>query len=184
MQVTVAPPRGLSTPRALKAKNKKTKELVGHEIGGVLTDLHQISHARSCIHCLWFPHTPMPSRPLKRFKNFNSFFVFSQLSFFGLSFRAHLGYGYTSRAGAIYTEITKLSSGDALLESSWGEKDGGKGTPGNRKQFQNYLVASLAGALLRSGEIKELSTGATTTKGFSKSRNMGPKWHLEVMASL
>ena len=31
-----------------------------------LTDFHHILHARSCDHFQWFPHTPMPPRPLQR----------------------------------------------------------------------------------------------------------------------
>ena len=41
----------------------------GHGIGDFLTDLQHILHARSCIHCLWFPHARRPPRPLKRPQN-------------------------------------------------------------------------------------------------------------------
>ena len=96
----MAPTRGLSTLRALKVKIKKSKNLLGHGIGVFLTDLHHILHARSCNHFLQFPHTPKPPRPLKRPKNLNLFFAFifkKNVSFVGVSFRTHLGYGYTSR---------------------------------------------------------------------------------------
>ena len=93
--------RGLSTPRALKVKVKEiSKKLLGREIDVFPTDLHRIWHARSCSHFLWFPHTPKPPRPLKRPKDFNLLFEFLQLFSFLLS-SARLGYGYTSRAGAI-----------------------------------------------------------------------------------
>ena len=66
-----------------------------------LTDLHYILHARSCIHFRRFSHTPMPPRPLKRPKNFSLLFAFFNFYFLGLLFIALLGYGYTSRAGAM-----------------------------------------------------------------------------------
>ena len=43
---SMAPPRGLSTPRALQVKTKKKKN-VGHKIIVFLTDLHHILHVRS-----------------------------------------------------------------------------------------------------------------------------------------
>ena len=68
----MAPPRGLSTPRALDVKTEnKMKKLFGHEISVVLTVLHHILHARSCHYFLWFPHTPKPPGALKRSKNSN-----------------------------------------------------------------------------------------------------------------
>ena len=57
----MAPPRGLSTPRALTVKKRN-----GLEICVFLTDSHHILHARSCNHFPCFPHTPKPPRPLKR----------------------------------------------------------------------------------------------------------------------
>ena len=107
----MAPPRGLSTPRALKAKimkKKKKRKVFAHEIIDFLTDLYHNLHAQSCTHFLWFPHTPRPPRALKRPQHFNLFFaLFFQLLLFGPLFRAHLGYGYTSRAGAIILYILR-----------------------------------------------------------------------------
>ena len=48
----MAPPRGLSTPRALQVNNNNRK-VFGRGIGVILTELHHILHARSCIHFLW-----------------------------------------------------------------------------------------------------------------------------------
>ena len=79
----MAPPRALSTPRALKVKMAKSKKRVGHEIGVSLTDLHQILHARSCNHFLWLPHAP---KPIKRPERFNLLFAFIQILLFGLTF--------------------------------------------------------------------------------------------------
>ena len=102
----MAPTRGLSTPRALIIKNNKnkTKQLAGHEIGVLLTGLHHTLHARSCNHFLWFSHAPKLPRVLKRPKTINLIFAFSNFYFGyfgGLLLRANLGYGYTSRAGAM-----------------------------------------------------------------------------------
>ena len=41
----------------------------GHEKGVFLTDLHHILHERGCNHFQWLPHTPRPSRHLKRPQN-------------------------------------------------------------------------------------------------------------------
>ena len=100
------PPRGLSTPIAPEIKLEEQK-IIGREIGAFLTDLHHTSYARSCNRFLWFPHTPKPPWPLKWPKHFNLLLAFSNFYFFRLLFRAHLGYGYTSCAGAItvYTSI-------------------------------------------------------------------------------
>ena len=49
--------------------SKISKKSFGHEISVFLTDLHHILHERSCNYFQWFPHTPMPSRPLKRPQN-------------------------------------------------------------------------------------------------------------------
>ena len=87
----MAPPRRLSTPRALKVRIK-TKRKIGHEIGVFLTDLRHILHSRSCNHFLWFPHTPKPPWPLKRPTNFNfAFFFFFPLSLFWLIFQSQFG---------------------------------------------------------------------------------------------
>ena len=66
----MAPPWGLSTTRASKElfpkfpkSNLVTKYVV------FLKDLYHIFHGRSCNHFQWFPHTPMPPRPLKRPQN-------------------------------------------------------------------------------------------------------------------
>ena len=111
----MAPPRGLSTPKALKVKTeskKQEKMVTSNKVCVFLTDLNHISHARSCIHFLWFPHTPKPPRPLKQPKNINLFFAFSNFYFLGLLFRPHWGYSYTSLAGAI--EVICGSRGDGL----------------------------------------------------------------------
>ena len=80
LAVDMVPPRGLLTSRALKV----TKRNVYPEMGVFFIDLHHILCARSCLHFLWFPHTPKPSSLLKRPKNFNLLFVFFQLYLFGL----------------------------------------------------------------------------------------------------
>ena len=58
-----------------------------------LTDLHHILHARSCNHFIWFPHTPKPSRPLKRPKiSYLLFaFLFLQLLLFWYTFWSPCG---------------------------------------------------------------------------------------------
>ena len=66
----MAPPWGLSTPRAPKElfqTIRKSNMVTKHVF--ITTDFHHILHARSCNHFQWFPHTPMPPRPLKRPKN-------------------------------------------------------------------------------------------------------------------
>ena len=78
--IMMAPPLGLSTPRALKVNMKK--KLLGCEIDVFLSDLHHILNARSCNHFLWFPHARRLPRPQKHPKNFNLFFAFYQLLFF------------------------------------------------------------------------------------------------------
>ena len=52
-----------------RAFSENPKKLFGHETCVFLTDFHHILRARSCDHFQCFPHTPMPSRPLKRHKN-------------------------------------------------------------------------------------------------------------------
>ena len=74
----MAPPRGLSTPRALKVNKNKITQM-RHEIDVFLTDLHHTLHARSCNHFLWLPHTPKPPRPFKAPNNFSLLFAFPQL---------------------------------------------------------------------------------------------------------
>ena len=97
----MAPPRGLSTPRALKVikiiQNKCWSQIIVF-----LTALHHILHARNYYHFLSSPHTPKPPRPLKRPPNFNLLLHLFNFDFLGLLLRAYLGYGYTSHAGAIH----------------------------------------------------------------------------------
>ena len=77
---------------ALDAENPKSKHLkrtkykkMGNETYAPGTDLHNILHARSCIHFLLFPYPPRPRRPLKRPQNFNLL-----ITFFNCLFCAYL----------------------------------------------------------------------------------------------
>ena len=85
-----------------KSKQNKNERLFGHGIAVFLTDLHPILHAmREAVTTSNGSRIfPSPPRPLKRPKNFN-LLCFSKFYFEGLLFRAHFGYGYTSRAEAI-----------------------------------------------------------------------------------
>ena len=113
----------MAPPRAESHKRKKTN---GREIGVFLTDLHHSLQARSSNHFLWFPHTPKAPRPLKRPKHFNLLLTFLKFYFWGLLVRAHLGYAYTSRTGAII-KLVSLILHFLLLYASV------KGRPSNYK---------------------------------------------------
>ena len=97
---------------ALDAENHKSKNNInlknGHEISFFLTELHHILHARSCIHFLWFPHTPRPPRPLKRSQNFYLLFTLLQLLLFGLT----LG-------GGIWAMVTRPVQGPCASWRWW-----------------------------------------------------------------
>ena len=96
----MAPTLGFSTLRALKVKKENERKLSRSRCFSYW--FASYLHARSCNHFLSFPHTPRFPRPLKRPWNFISFFgIFSNLYFFSLLFRAHLGYGTRSSARAI-----------------------------------------------------------------------------------
>ena len=83
---------------------EKTKKRFDHEIF-FLTDLNHIC-MREAVTISYGSHVlPSPPRPLKRPNNFNLLFAFSNFYFVGLPFRAHVGYGYTSRAEAILLSI-------------------------------------------------------------------------------
>ena len=57
-------------------------------------------HARSCIHFLWFPHTPKSPLPHASKTTYQLKFAFYhfQMLLYSSLFRAHVVYGYTSRA--------------------------------------------------------------------------------------
>ena len=66
----MAPPRGLSTPRANKNKNDERKtKYFGHETYALDTDVDHILHTASYIHVLWLSHSPRRPTPLKRPQN-------------------------------------------------------------------------------------------------------------------
>ena len=69
-----------STVGAVNAESPKrtssniSKKYFGQKTIVFLMDLNHILYERSCNYFQWFPHTPMPPRPLKRPKN-NDFFL-------------------------------------------------------------------------------------------------------------
>ena len=60
-----------STPRAPKERVQQFKKNVGCEIRFVLTDLHNMLHARNCIHFQWFPHARWFPRSSQRPQNYD-----------------------------------------------------------------------------------------------------------------
>ena len=116
------PSAGALDAESPKVKVKKSKN-VGREICVFLIVVHHILDARSCNNFLWFPHTPSPPRPIKRPKNFNLLFAFFQCLLFLFNLGAHLGYGYTSRAGESKERGENLTGGPhaiaAMFDAFW-----------------------------------------------------------------
>ena len=65
----MAPPWGLSTPKAPKELFPHLLKVMWSRNMVFLTDLHHILHEWSCNNSHWFPHTPMPPGPLIRPQN-------------------------------------------------------------------------------------------------------------------
>ena len=92
---------------ALDAESPKSKH-INKQRKHILITKHLISSRICIIFCMreavyisLGPRIlPSPLRPLKRPKHFNLLFASSYFYFLGLFSRAHLGYGYTSCAGA------------------------------------------------------------------------------------
>ena len=88
----MAPPRGLSTPRALNVIMKETRNST---FIFFLNDLHHILHARMCN--ISYGSRILPSPPgSKTTSTLQITFYILHLSFFALPFTTHLGNGYTS----------------------------------------------------------------------------------------
>ena len=83
----MAPPRGLSTPRALKVKIKTKKEMVAKY--AFFVRICTIFCIREAVYISY--GSRIPPRPLKRHKNFNLLSTIFQFVIFGITFGGAFG---------------------------------------------------------------------------------------------